>query len=131
MIALERAWDGSRREIGLWRDDGTFTVPAPDIHWTYNIPPGHPSRRGIFAWLGHRPEHLQRKANFTAGKSDDFMSYGLQPLAEVSPTAANVFVNPENGTVSAAQVLIAALLALHKDNRQARQVYSDLAGGGA
>jgi hypothetical protein len=126
-IALERTWDGSRREIRLWRDDGTFDPSAPDIHWTYNVPPGHPSRRGIFAWQGHSPESLQRKTNFTAGKSDDFMSYGLQPLAAISPAAANIFVNLETGPASAAQVMATALLALHEGNGKTHPVYTDLA----
>jgi hypothetical protein len=126
-IALERAWDGDRREVRLWRDDGTFDPPYPDIHWTYNIPPGHPSRKGIFVWQGHSPENLRRKGNFTAGKSDDFMSYGLRPFAAASPTAANVFVNLDSGPVSAGQVMTAALLALYENNAHARPIYADLA----
>ena len=42
-IALKRAWDGERREIRLWRNDGTFTPPSTDIYWMYNHPPGHPA----------------------------------------------------------------------------------------
>ena len=127
-IALERVWDGQRRDIRLWRDDGTFTVPAPDIYWTYDIPPGHPNRRGIFAWAGHGPSALQRKANFTAGKSDDFMNHGLQPLGDAFPTVANVFVALDTDRpVSAVQVLLAALLAPHHNGSQASSAYSDLA----
>jgi hypothetical protein len=128
MIALERLWDGNRREIRLWRDDGTFAVPASDIYWTYNVPPGHPSRRGILIWAGHSPRALQRKANFTAGKSDDFMAYALQPVADACPAASNVFVNLDTDRpLSAAQVLTAALLALQGNSSDASQIYSDLA----
>ena len=127
-IALERVWEGQRRDIRLWRDDGTFTVPAPNIYWTYDIPPGHPNRRGIFAWAGHGPQALQRKANFTAGKSDDFMIHGLQPLGEAFPAVANVFVALDTDRpVSAVQVLLAALLAPYQNGSQATSAYSDLA----
>ena len=127
-IALERVWEGQRRNIRLWRDDGTFTVPAPDIYWTYSIPPGHPNRRGIFAWAGHGPSALLRKANFTAGKSDDFMYHGLQLLGDAFPTAANVFITLDTDRpVSAVQVLLAALLAPYIDSSHPNPAYSDLA----
>ncbi len=127
-IALERVWEGQRRNICLWRDDGTFTVPAPDIYWTYNIPPGHPNRRGIFAWTGHGPPALLRKANFTTGKSDDFMYHGLQLLGDAFPTAANVFITLDTDRpVSAVQVLLAALLAPYREGSQPSSAYSDLA----
>jgi len=127
-IALERVWEGQRRNICLSRDDGTFTVPATDIYWTYNIPPGHPNRRGILAWAGHGPPALLRKANFTAGKSDDFMYHGLQLLGDAFPTAANIFVTLDTDRpVSAVQVLLAALLAPYRDGSQPSSAYSDLA----
>lgn len=127
-IALERVWEGHHRNIRLWRDDGTFDIPDPDIYWTYNIPPGHPNRRGIFAWAGHSPQALKRKANFTAGKSDDFMHHGLQPLGDAFPAVANVFVTLDaDRPVSAVQVLLAALLAPHRNGSQPNPAYSDLA----
>ena len=36
-IALKRIWDGHRREILLWRNDGTFTPPPVDVHWIYTL----------------------------------------------------------------------------------------------
>jgi len=80
-ITLERTWDGSRRVLRLRKGDATLAVPASDIHWTYNITPDHPGRRGSFSWRGHSLKSLQRKANFTAGKSDDFMMYAIQAIS--------------------------------------------------
>jgi hypothetical protein len=127
-IALERTWDGQRRGLRLWRHDGTFTAPATDMYWTYNIPPGHPNRRGIFAWGGHSPPSLQRKTNFTCGKSDDFMNHGLQPLASAFPTVANVVVTlGTDRPVSATHVLLAALVAPYQDGEPSDTAYLDLA----
>ncbi len=127
-IALERGWEGQRRNIALSRDDGTFTVPATDIYWTYNIPPGHPNRRGIFAWAGHGPLGSAAQGNFTAGKSDDFMYHGLQLLGDAFPTAANIFLTLDTDRpVSALQVLLAALLAPYHDDSQPSSTYADLA----
>ena len=88
-IALRREWDGQRRQLLLWRSDGTFTAPDPDIYWTYNIPPGHPDRKGTFAWVGHNPRLIQRKTNFTCGKSNDVMNHALYPLGRAFPAIAN------------------------------------------
>ena len=127
-IALQRTWNGQHREFRLWLHDGTGSPPASDIYWTYNIPPGHPNRKGIFAWAGHSLRALQDKANFTAGKSDDFMNYGLQPLADTFPTVANIFVNLDpDRPVTAAQALIAALLAPYGNGSSADLAYLDLA----
>ena len=126
-VTLERTWDGNHRTLRLLRGDETLAVPASDIYWTYNIPPDHPSRRGIFAWSGHSLQYLQRKANFTAGKSDDFMMCAIQPTAEACQSASNVFVNLDPGRpVSAAQVLTAAIFAAHADDNQDNRIYSGL-----
>ena len=52
-IALERVWEGQRRNIRLWRDDGTFTVPAPDIYWTYTSRPVTPTAGDLRLGRGH------------------------------------------------------------------------------
>jgi hypothetical protein len=128
-ITLERTWDGSHRALRLRKDDRTQGVPPSDIYWTYNIPPGHPGRRGIITWGGHGLEYLQRKANFTAGKSDDFMMCAIQPAAEACQSASNVFVSlGADRPISAVQVLTAALFASHADGGQDTGIYSDLVG---
>ncbi len=127
-IALQREWDGQRREIRLWRNDGTFTAADTDIHWTYNIPPGHPDRKLIFAWIGHSPRVMQRKTNFTCGKSDDVMNHALLPLGASFPTVANVFVTLDTDRpVSATNALLAALVAPYHDDSRTGSVYLDLA----
>jgi hypothetical protein len=127
-VTLERTWDGSRRALRLRRADATRVIPASDIHWTYNITPDHPGRSGIFSWQGHSLKSLRRKANFTAGKSDDFMMHAIQPAAEACQSAFSVFVNLDTGRpVSAAQVLTAALFASYSDDSQVTGTYSDLA----
>jgi len=127
-IALERTWDGQRRGFRLWRHDGTFTAPATDVYWTYNIPPGHPNRKRIFAWTGHSPTSLQQKTNFTCGKSDDVMNHGLQPFALAFPTVANVFVTlGTDRPVSATHALLAALVAPYQDGDPPDSAYLDLA----
>jgi hypothetical protein len=127
-VTLERTWEGGCRALRLRRTDGALAVPASDIHWTYNITPDHPGRRGIFSWQGHSLKSLRRKANFTAGKSDDFMMHAIQPAAEACQSAFSVFVNLDSGPpVSAAQVLTAALFASYSGDSQVTRPYSDLA----
>jgi hypothetical protein len=112
----------------LWRNDGTFRAPAPDIHWTYNIPPGRPEREGVFAWAGHLPSNMQRKNNFACGKSDDVMTHGLEPFASAFPSVANLFVNLDDGRpVSATHALLAALVASYQGPGQERPAYLNLA----
>jgi hypothetical protein len=128
-ITLTRVWDGQHRGIRLGRNDGTFTAPPSDIYWTYNIPPGHPDRKGIFAWIGHSPLLLQRKSNFTCGKSDDVMNHGLLPFGASFPTVANVFVTLDaDRPVSATHALLAALVAPYEPGSTTTgTVYLDLA----
>ena len=127
-IALSRVWDGQRREVRLWRSDGTFRAPNPDIYWTYNIPPGHPDRKGIFSWIGHSPRLIQRKTNFTCGKSDDVMNHALFPFGASFPAIANAFVIlDETRPVSATHALLAALVAPYQEDANTDSVYHDLA----
>ncbi len=127
-IALRREWDGQRRQILLWRSDGTFAAPDPDIYWTYNIPPGHPDRKGTFGWVGHRPRLIQRKTNFTCGKSDDVMNHALYPFGGSFPAIANAFVTlDETRPVSATNALLAAVIAPCQSQANAYSAYDDLA----
>jgi hypothetical protein len=126
-IALSRVWDGQRREVRLWRSDGAFRAPDPDIYWTYNIPPGHPDRKGIFSWVGHSPRLIQRKTNFTCGKSDDVMNHALFPFGASFPAIANAFVIlDETRPVSATHALLAALVAPYQEDANTDSTYDDL-----
>jgi len=103
-------------------------APDPDIYWTYNIPPGHPDRKGIFSWVGHSPRLIQRKTNFTCGKSDDVMNHALFPFGASFPAIANTFVIlDETRPVSATHALLAALVAPYQEDANTDSVYDDLA----
>jgi len=113
-LAITRIWNGEVRDVLLSVRDGQTSADASDVYWTYNIPPGHPDRVGIFSWIGHSPPLLERKATFTCGKSDDVMIHALHPLGEAFPTLANLFVIAEpDRPVSATRALLAALVAQH------------------
>ena len=127
-IAVDRLWDGPRRDLRLRRLDPAASQAPTDIYWTYNIPPDHPDRRGIFAWGGHNPPNLQRKSNFFCGKSDDFMTHGLLALGRAFPSVANVFVTlPDSRPASATSALLAALVAPYTQGDPADSAYHDLA----
>lgn len=104
-----------RRDLILCRSTGQEVPAGTDIYWTYNIPPGHPDRSGLFSWIGHSPPLLQRKSNFTCGKSDDVMNHALQAFGTAFPSLASVFVILESGEpVSASRVLLDGLVALNR-----------------
>ena len=127
-FVISRVWEGQRRQVRLWRSDGTFRAPDTDIYWTYNIPPGHPDRKGTFSWVGHSPRLLQRKSHFTCGKSDDVMNHALFPLGGSFPSIANAFVVLDGSRpVSATNALIAALVAPYQTDGNIGSVYDDLA----
>lgn len=127
-ITVDRVWEGQKRGLCLRRLDPASSLPATDIYWTYNIPPDHPNRRGIFAWGGHKPRSLQRKSNFYCGKSDDFMTHSLVSLASAFPSVANVFITVEDGRpVSATSALLAVLVAPYADGGTPDSAYADLA----
>jgi hypothetical protein len=127
-FVISRVWEGQRRQVRLWRSDGTFRAPDTDIYWTYNIPPGHPDRKGTFSWIGHSPRLLQRKSHFTCGKSDDVMNHALFSLGGSFPSIANAFVVLDGSRpVSATNALIAALVAPYQTDGNTGSVYDDLA----
>jgi len=127
-LALTRIWNGDKRDVRLSVRDGHPVAAAEEMYWTYNIPPGHPDRSGIFSWVGHSPPMLERKATFTCGKSDDVMIHALHPLGVVFPTLANVFVTVEpDRPVSATQALLAALVTQHGRSGGAENACLDLA----
>ncbi len=111
-LALERQWNGDRREIRLWIDDGSFRPEPPDIRWTYFTAPDDAAQRTTVAWLGHTPAATLRKSNFTGGKTDDVLAHALQPLGLAFPSLANCLVPMPSGEwVSASNALLDALTA--------------------
>jgi hypothetical protein len=111
-IALNRIWDGQRRDILLWRNDGTFVPEAPNIFWTHDIPPGSEARKEIFNDQGQQSITIQYRANFAAAMSENNMVHSLAPLTSSFPAVANVFVVLDDEyVVSATHALLAALYA--------------------
>jgi hypothetical protein len=127
-LTVTRVWNGDDRDIRLSVRNGQPVADVGDMYWTYNIPPGHPDRTGVFNWVGHSPPLLERKATFTCGKSDDVMIQALHPLGVVFPTLANVFVTVEpNRPISATQALLAALVTRFDPSGGAEAACRDLA----
>jgi hypothetical protein len=106
-FALDRLWDGERRDVQLTLDDGTFHPPTTDLYWTYDEPPDHPYRGYSFT---HPPSHLdalRRKAHFQCGILDDVALHALEPLASTLGATINMFIGWKKETCpSAAHVLL-------------------------
>jgi class 3 adenylate cyclase len=135
-IALKRIWDGERRGILLWRNDGTFTPPAVDIYWTYTMTLGlggsttaaPAERKKIFAEQAHNSILMQRKVNFVCNMAEDLINHGVLPITSSFPALANVIVIlDEDRPVSATYALTAALIAPYQDHESTGKVYRDLA----
>ena len=126
-IALKREWDGQRRGIRLWRNDGTFVPPAPDFYWMYRIPPGGSDRNGLFIDQYHNSGLGPRKLNFACNLSEDVVNYGLVPIGSSFPPIG-VFVTLDKGrTVSATHALLEAIAAPYEHSRSTDAAYLDLA----
>lgn len=99
-FALERLWDGERRDVRLTLDDGTFHPPAVDTYWTYDHSPGNPARGGpgAFAFPAHHPDALRRKTHFQCGIVDDVALHALEPLTSTLGATINLFVRWEKET---------------------------------
>jgi CRP-like cAMP-binding protein len=128
MISLDRVWDDGHREFHLSRNDGTFTVEAPDMYWIYNIPPDPAARKGFFSQQAHNSHMMQRKINFVCNMSEDTMAHGLVAVTSSFPAVANVFVIlDEDRVVSAVHALLSVLYAPFKEDTSEVSVYRDLA----
>ncbi len=127
-IALERVWDGKRREIRVWRNDGTFVPPALDLHWTYRIPPGsHTDRSRVYVDQYYRSSIPHRKINFACNLSEDVMNSSLHPIDSPFPLVG-VFVTLDTGrAVQAAHALLQAIAAPYEDGPSRAASYLDLA----
>lgn len=135
-IALKRIWDGQRRGILLWRNDGTFAPPPVDIYWTYTLMLGldgsadldPAERKKIFTDQTHSSLLLQRKTNFVCSMAEDIVHHGSLPLTSSFPAVANVIVVLDgNRPVSATYALASALIAPYQDQEPPCGAYRDLA----
>lgn len=92
-FALERLWDGKRRDVRLTLDDGTFHPPAIDPYWTYHISPVQLDRgKHVFVSFMHDHNALGRKAHFQCGTTDDVALHALEPLASTLGDTINRFI---------------------------------------
>ncbi len=73
VIALDRRWSDRRWEVLLSRNDGTFVPKAPDMKWTFSIPPTAETQKGIFIEQGHNSLTMQRRVNFAAVMTENIM----------------------------------------------------------
>jgi hypothetical protein len=134
-IALKRTWDGQRREIVLWHNDGTFIPPPVDTHWTYTLMLGlggtdldPADRRRIFSNQARNSLLMQYKTNFVCNMADDIINHGSLPITSSFPAVANVFVVVEDDrAVTATFALAAALMAPYQDRARAERAFLDLA----
>jgi hypothetical protein len=127
-IALNRVWDGQRKDFRLSRNDGTFLPEALDMSWVFNMPPEPGKRKGIFSSPYHNSPIAQRKINFASNMSEDIMAHGLAPLISSFPATANAFVVlDDDRVVSAVHALVSALCAPYREGPLEESVYLDLA----
>jgi hypothetical protein len=98
-VALERLWDGERRDVRLTLDDGTFHLPVVDPYWTLDKSPGNPDR-GQYAYSSsdYHLDALRRKAHFQCGIVDDVALHALEPLASTLGATVNMFIGWEKET---------------------------------
>lgn len=126
-IGIERVWTGERRNIRLLLDDGTFAPEPIDLSWTYSLLPEEWPDRGPIKWSGHLLGRIDRKGNFTGGKSNDVMSHALEPIGEAFPELANALFPVESGQlISLTHALLAALVEPVRQDDPKSSAYSDL-----
>jgi hypothetical protein len=124
IIALSHEWVDGRREVRLWKNDGTFIPKAPDMRWEYEIPP-EAGRKGIFT---RNTLSMRRRVNLTTIRSEATLLHALDPLLSSFPAVANVFiVLDDERVVSATRALIAALYAPYQEDASSDSAYQDLA----
>jgi hypothetical protein len=126
-IAVERVWDGQRREMRLRLSDATFTGRYPDMFWMYDMSVHSPDSNESFIDRRHNSDTLLRKVNFMCNMSEDILTHGLEPVISLFPAVANAFVVIDNRTVSAAHAFIAALYAPFGESGRMETAFLDLA----
>ena len=127
-IAVNHVWNGQRKEIRLWRNDGTYVPEPPDICWTYNIPPSADAPKGTFSSQSHNSLMMRRRVNFTSTMSENIMTHNLAPLESSFMAVSYVFVIMDDGrVVSAIHALLSALYAPYREDNSEDSAYVDLA----
>ena len=128
VIALDRRWSNRRREIRLFRNDGTFVPKAPDVNWNFSIRPPAETQKGIFIERGHNSLAMQRRVNFAAVMTENIMAHALNPVTSTFPVIANACVTLDDGVViSATHALISAIYAPYQEDIPDDSVYLILA----
>jgi len=127
-IALNRVWNGQRREILLHRRSERLIPDPIDMSWVFDISPGPEVRKGISSFQAHDPLLSRRKINFACNMAEDIMSHSLGPSISSFPVTANVFVILGDGrTVSAINALLSAFYLPYQEGAPAGPAYLDLA----
>ncbi|WP_436842817.1 NACHT domain-containing protein [Streptomyces venezuelae] len=125
-LALERGWDGDRREIRLSLRSDSEPVPGPlDTHWTYDRNADNHFRQsarregGWFSWISHPNLWLRIQSHFLCDVLDDVFAHGLEPLAGPWDTAVTTFYdNGDELPVSAVHAMITLWLRVDQDCTQ-------------
>lgn len=94
-VALERVWDGDRREVEVratvpemmeWALEGERVgAYAVDPYWTYDWGPGSPNRRhttGYLGWTRRSPVWLERESYLLCDADTDVLLHAVQGLYE-------------------------------------------------
>lgn len=122
-LALERVWDGRRRDIKLSLRPDSEPDPVPlDAHWTYDRDRDDHYRQaarrdgGWFSWITHQNTRLRAQSHFLCDVLDDVLAHGLEPLAGPWDTAVTTFFDGgDDPPVSAAHAMITLWLRIDQD----------------
>lgn len=122
-LALERFWDGHRRDIRLSLRPQSESDPGPlDAHWTYDRDRDNHLRQaacregGWFSWITHQNTTLRAQSHFLCDVLDDVVVHGLEPLAGPWDTAVTTFFDGgDEPPVSAAHAMITLWLRIDQD----------------
>ncbi|MEV0125127.1 hypothetical protein AB0I16_26930 [Streptomyces sp. NPDC050703] len=122
-LALERLWDGGRREIRLSLRSDSEPAPRPlDAHWTYDLDADNHFRQGArqeggwFSWISHQNAWLRVQSHFLCDVLDDVFAHGLEPLAGPWDTAVTTFFDDgDKPPVSAVHAMITLWLRVDQE----------------
>lgn len=110
VLALERLWDGDRRDVRLELATGDIQPPPIDPAWTYALPSSRMADVDVYAQ--HSPAVLSRKGYLQTGNLDDVVLHALSPIfTELGSTVNTYLWTSFQGYASAAHMLLAAWLA--------------------